>query len=240
MPTEQPITSTHSTPITVKPIVILTALAAALLFPSTGRAENLLPNPGFELWETRLPSTQSTFDKANVDEASALSPENWAIGQESRPGDSPDRTRASFSQDTETFHEGTSSLKITIPDAGGKVVIGNRSKSTWHPAPFPIEPGKSYTLRGWIRTQDIQASTDPHGTSSVRLADNEKSFFSGNTQRRSKRDKLPDLFQATDWTPFELHFTASPDDTWCYITIDLPAEIQGTVWIDDLTLTPEG
>lgn len=235
MPTDHLITSTH---LTVKPIVLLVALATVSLLP-TLHAADLLPNPGFELWETRLPGTQTTFDKANITEASAQSPENWAVSQEIRPGDSPDRTRASFSQDTDTFHEGTSSLKITIPDAGGEIVIGQRSKATWHPMPFPIEPGKSYTLRGWIRTQDLQASTDPRGTASVRLADNEKSFFAANTTRRSKRAKLPDLFQATDWTPFELHFDASPDDTWCYITIDLPAEIQGTVWIDDLTLTPE-
>jgi len=225
---------------TLKPLALLSALAVTnLLGFTTASADNLLANPGFEVWETRLPSTQTTFDKANVEEGSALSPENWAISQAIRPGDSQSRERATFTQDADVKHEGNFSLKITIPEGGGEIIVGNRSKSTWHPMPFAIDQGKSYKLQGWVRTENIQASTEKNGSASIRLADNEKSFFAQETQRRSKRVKLPDLFGATEWTPFELRFDAQADDNWCYITIEFPEEIQGTVWIDDLSLTEE-
>ena len=215
------------------PLVIT---ATGLLSLSAVYAEGL-PDPGFELWGARKPSTQMTFEKAHVEEGDGLSLTQWAVRQTFPEGDGADQPKAVFTRDDTIRHEGASSLRITIPKPGGEVSLSNRAEATWHPMPFPIAPNRNYTLRGWIRTENLQIGGTKPGSVAIRMADNQKTFFSQGTERHSKRAKLPALTETGDWTPFEVRFQTGATDEWAHITLELPAEVQGTVWIDDLSLT---
>lgn len=220
-------------------LLVTLLISASCVVPLTaGHAESsILPNPNFESWEDLPPASQLTFERANVNADSERVPDGWIIFQVRTPEEAENRVKTTLSQDSEIKHSGSSSLKITISEPGGVIGITNRSGGVWNPVPLALTPGKSYVLRGWIRSEGVQSPSGKPAGVSLRLADNEKSFFSQETKRRFLQAKLPPLEEATEWTPFEVAFETEPNEAWGQSSIELPAGIQGTVWLDDLSLT---
>jgi len=92
-----------------------------------------------------------------------------------------------------------------------------------------VQPGGSYVMGGWIKTDNIA------GDGGVRLA----------IQWRNADNKVlktPDLMPYTkgtvDWTHYKYKVTAPSDSAACYILLDI-AGCSGTAWFDDISFTAE-
>jgi len=97
---------------------------------------------------------------------------------------------------------------------------------------FVPEPGETYDLSGWVRTQSLTSSEG------VRL-----SIFAyagaGNVTAQSD-----EVHGTQPWTELRLRWTAPPDSGFGRVCVrrnmsDMPeSDIQGAAWIDDVTLLP--
>ena len=121
-------------------------------------------------------------------------------------------------------HSGNRSLRITF--------VGTENVSFAGACQFvPIEPGITYDFEGWLRTENI-ATTD-RGINF---------FLSANGDPRTEAS--PELFGTHDWTRFVLPWKAAAGSHVLQICVARQASslsferISGTVWADDVLLTP--
>jgi hypothetical protein len=90
---------------------------------------------------------------------------------------------------------------------------------------IPVQPGKSYTVGGWIKTEDIE------GKGGAMIVPHWKG--PGNTWI-SATEVMPYLKGTADWTYYQGNVTAPPGATICTICC-LMADCSGTAWYDDIT-----
>jgi tetratricopeptide (TPR) repeat protein len=132
---------------------------------------------------------------------------------------------ASFQSDTSTFHSGSRSLRISF-DGGSNLDFSHLVQYV------PVEPGTRYRFAAYLRTEEISTDSgirfwisDPHHTGVVDLL----------TQ---------DLVGTHPWSLLETAVTTGPQTRVLAIWLRrLPSrkfdnKLRGTVWIDDVSLTP--
>ena len=131
---------------------------------------------------------------------------------------------ASFEFDTETRHSGSRSLRVAFD--------GSANLDFQHLEQYiPVEPNTRYRFAAYLRTDGI--TTD----SGVRFAifprgPGEKPLFT------------PNLIDTQPWALDETEFTTGPQTRLVEIVLRrMPSQkfdnkIQGTVWVDDVSLTP--
>ncbi len=132
---------------------------------------------------------------------------------------------ASFQLDTSTFHSGSRSLRISF-DGGSNLDFSHLVQYV------PVEPGTRYRFAAYLRTEEISTDSgmrfrisDPHHTGVVDLL----------TQ---------DLVGTHPWSLLETEVTTGPQTRILAIWLRrLPSrkfdnKLRGTVWIDDVSLTP--
>lgn len=131
---------------------------------------------------------------------------------------------ASFDFATETHHSGARSLRVTFD--------GSANLDFQHLVQFvPVEPNKRYRFAAHLRTDAI--TTD----SGVRFA----IFPHGPGERPVL---TPNLMDTQPWALDETEFTTGPQTRLVEIVLrrmpsqKLDNKIQGTVWVDDVSLTP--
>lgn len=136
--------------------------------------------------------------------------------------------------DDTVSHSGTKSLKISSTDATGNgfadigVSIGSSTSVSSLQFAIPVLPSTSYTLTGWIKTNNVptngaflQFTTyDPAGT---RIDNTASTKLSG----------------TNDWTQITL--TTTTGATAQYLTVGLMKNVAGNIsdaWFDDIYLAP--
>jgi tetratricopeptide (TPR) repeat protein len=132
---------------------------------------------------------------------------------------------ASFQSDITTFHSGYRSLRISFD--------GSSNLDFFHLMQYvPVKPGTRYRFAAYLRTEEISTDSgirfwisDPHHTGAVVLL----------TQ---------DLVGTHPWSLLETEVTTGPQTRLLAICLRrLPSrkfdnKLRGTVWIDDVSLTP--
>jgi len=88
-----------------------------------------------------------------------------------------------------------------------------------------VQPGKSYTVGGWIKTEDIV------GQGGAMIVPHWKG--PGNTWI-SATEVMPYLKGTAGWTYYQGKVTAPPGATTCTVCC-LMADCSGTAWYDDIT-----
>jgi hypothetical protein len=132
---------------------------------------------------------------------------------------------ASFQSDTSTFHSGSRSLRISF-DGGSNLDFSHLVQYV------PVEPGTRYRFAAYLRTEEISTDSgirfwisDPHHTGMVSLL-------------------TEDLVGTHPWSLQETEVTTGPQTRLLAIWLRrLPSrkfdnKLRGTVWIDDVSLTP--
>ena len=89
---------------------------------------------------------------------------------------------------------------------------------------IPVQPGKSYTIGGWIKIEDIQ------GKGGAIIVSHWKG--PGNTWI-SATEVMPCLKGSTDWTYYQGEVTAPQGATICTVCC-LMSDCSGTAWYDDI------
>jgi tetratricopeptide (TPR) repeat protein len=132
---------------------------------------------------------------------------------------------ATYDFDTEVFHSGKRSLKVTF-DGGGNYDFQ-------HLAQFvAVEPEKSYRFTAWLRTQDIST-------------DSGLQFEILDYQHPKELHVATDNLTGTNpWTLAQVEFTTPADTHWLKITLrrhptwKFDNKLRGSVWVDDVSLVP--
>jgi tetratricopeptide (TPR) repeat protein len=132
---------------------------------------------------------------------------------------------ASFQSDTGTFHSGSRSLRISFD--------GSSNLDFSHLVQYvPVKPGTRYRFAAYLRTEEI--STD----SGIR-------FWISDPHRTGAVDVLTQNLVGTHpWSLQETEVTTGPQTRLLAISLRrLPSrkfdnKLRGTVWIDDVSLTP--
>jgi Carbohydrate binding domain/Tetratricopeptide repeat len=143
---------------------------------------------------------------------------NGGFGWRETPGEG-----MSFGFDTEVFHSGKRSLKVTF-DGGGNYNFN-------HLAQFvAVAPGQSYRFTAYLRTQDL--STD----SGMR-------FEIADYEQPNALDIRTDNLTGTNaWTLAQVEFTVPAVTHWLRIALrrdptwKFDNKLRGSVWVDDVAL----
>jgi hypothetical protein len=232
----------HSHPVKVLPYTLILALSCAFIGISSTRSQaqdNFLTNGGFEDWEPASDNVNQLLKKFGTELPGGEVPVAWTVGQSIRDGsDTPPETFSLFARDEEVKKEGLYSLRIEKNNNLYAMGASSR-KQYWNPSPFELPPGKSYVLRGWIKGENLESSESSPGNVRVIIAKGPEGFFSAGTERRNVWAKLPEVGTFDDWTEFELRFDMKPEETACYLALELVKPLTGKIWLDGLVLTQE-
>jgi tetratricopeptide (TPR) repeat protein len=169
-------------------------------------------------WSTPAPLGNSVVDNGGFEAEIA----NGGLGWREQA-----ITGADMELDTAIFHSGSQSLRV---DFDGSANLDFRHLSQY----VPVEPHTRYHFRAYLRTEQISTESgmrflvyDPHH----------------NDQLQFRTD---DLNGTHAWTPVESDVTSGPDTHFLLIQLRrFPSrlfdnKLGGTVWVDDVTLTPAG
>lgn len=129
--------------------------------------------------------------------------------------------------DTSTFRSGTGSLRLSCLDTSGVITVGTYRDASVQEY-FPIQASTSYTLTGWIKTDNV--------ASNAAFIDLRQFSAAGANLATTSSTKLSGT---NDWT--EVSFTVTTNASAAFATIFLRNSISGNVsdaWYDDITLVP--
>ncbi len=94
-----------------------------------------------------------------------------------------------------------------------------------------VAPGRCYTLEAWIRS-DLRQGPPP--TLGVDFATGKK----GKKRLGGTEKSIDAPCKAAEWTCLTLEFTVPAETTVTRLTIALPRQTAGTLWVDKLTIKP--
>ena len=97
--------------------------------------------------------------------------------------------------------------------------------------PLTLRPGRAYTLEAWVKTD---ALVGPPPAIHLHFATGKK----GKSPLPGATRSLQLPTDAPTWTRLRLDFTMPSDATAARLSIDLPAQTTGTLWLDALAVTP--
>ena len=175
-------------------------------------------SPGLE-----YPATAITNGSFELGQGNGIDPDYW------------DATRVPqmkdyflFEWDDEVFHSGHRSVSISVLDSHPDVQI----YYNWNQAPLNCEPGASYEITGWVRTQDLGESA----FLAVQCWNRgmKKVLGAANTNREFE------VKGTTDWVQVKTTIEI-PEDTWRVVILaGLPGHSNpgGKVWFDDIAVVP--
>lgn len=129
------------------------------------------------------------------------------------------------------FHSDNKGTFATVNDgrAGSTCVsiANSTSPAAWDASPIPVDPDKTYTLTGWIKTKDAT------GRNVIGL------FWYNGSQWRVVGTACTDSLNGThDWT--RVTVTARPPRGAALVRVNLISENNtGTTWFDDVTMTEQ-
>ncbi len=132
-------------------------------------------------------------------------------------------TQAEFAFDDEERIQGSHSLKITVKDDTGQVNLMPEATAMGTP-----QPGASYELSVWVKTQDLRYNRFMV-TPAIRF-----NFRPTRVRPTPLFNLMDDVGTTTDWKQLTMQITA-PNDAREFI-LDMIIT-QGTVWIDGVSLT---
>lgn len=135
-----------------------------------------------------------------------------------------DRNGVRADRDDSEKHSGNRALRLSFSGQGNP----NYADACHYAIP---QPGVTYRLSAWVRTQ---ALTSNEGIR-LRLTSFEKAGH--------KLVETTDVRGTEPWTNLSILWTAPPDTKLAQVCIarhsaDIDADIQGTAWVDDVSLTP--
>ena len=204
-------------------------LAVCLVFACTNpllAQENLLPNGGFEEWDSpKLGPRAANFENGEV-------PRGWL--SDVRPEDEA-APRTLVAKDALMRHGGEASVRLEAVE-GVPVDLALRSDRSWHPAPVAVEPGKKYVVRGWVKGENL-VTVDAQGKvlrAMVVLGDG-GDFFGQDTKNRYVYGFIGEE-GTSDWTPFKFEFETSPGEVTLFFKFSFSGT--GKFWLDDLEIVP--
>ncbi|OGV70450.1 MAG: hypothetical protein A3K19_12620 [Lentisphaerae bacterium RIFOXYB12_FULL_65_16] len=122
-----------------------------------------------------------------------------------------------FDVDTAVFHSGAAALRFVVPDS---VPV------SWHTmqrGAGPLKRGATYTLSGWVRTENVRDGVGAYLS---------LSFFDGADKRLAFNDSPSKLTGTTDWT--RITATGQIPDGASEMRVLPVLHGHGTVWFDDL------
>jgi len=127
------------------------------------------------------------------------------------------------------FHNDNKGTFATTDDGRDGSTCVSISNSTapaaWDASPVPVDPDKTYTLTGWIRTKDAT------GRSVIGLY-----WYSGNQWTCMGRSCTESISGTQDWR--RVTVTAKPPRGAALVRVNLLSENNtGTTWFDDVTMT---
>ena len=192
--------------------------------------DNFLPNPGFEDWAQSSGVSDRAF---RLDHREA--PAYWLASMSQNPPSAPDEMKPLLIRDVEIKHGGEASARIEIPDPTilGSMAIRPEANSGWAPGPVPIEPGKKYIVRGWLRGEDVVANDKGDVVQMHVLVGGGDDFFGGANNNRHLINKI-EWQDGTEWFPFEFEFETADSEVAVFFSIGFCCS--GKFWIDDLEI----
>ncbi|HHT28518.1 MAG TPA: hypothetical protein GXZ82_14945, partial [Firmicutes bacterium] len=122
--------------------------------------------------------------------------------------------------DTEIFHSGKASVRITGFTPTDRVAMVLR---------VPIEPASSYIFRAWVKTQDVSAPV-----AMVRIQYN---ATAGGSEKTASHTYIGRLQGTHDWTLLEQQINVPAGTAELIIELLLDSG-SGSVWWDDIEMTP--
>ena len=206
-----------------KAIVILACAAlsghALAVDPKAGTWYHLgtaIENGGFEEWGEEIAKNP----KGLVVAASDGAPFSWNVVRESG------KAAASVSKDSAIKHGGKASARINVEESGeadDSVGLGQH---------FSVEPSSCYTVRVWVRGENIISATGkPGGILIWANSGPAGDEFYGNQKSMAKH---PDPATGTlDWQLLEFPVETGKNAERLGITLQL-RWASGTVWFDDV------
>ena len=132
-------------------------------------------------------------------------------------------TQAEFALDDEERIQGSQSLKITVKDDTGQVNLMPEATAMATP-----QPGARYELSVWVKTQNLSYNRFMV-TPAIRF-----NFRPTRVRPTPLFNLMDDVGTTTDWKQLTMQITA-PNDAREFILDMIITE--GTVWIDEVSLT---
>lgn len=195
-------------------------------FPRRRTPDNLLSNGNFEYVPPFTAATTGVtrwIDGTATGSGNTESPYGWWT-----PSSFVSSAAAQF--DTSVYRSGTASLKLSTLNATGvaNACFGNNSnRATIEKTTIPALPNTSYTVTGWVKTNNVN-------TSAVYIDVVEYNAANGSLVVNSTTK----LSGTNDWTQLTKTFTTNANTR--YLLVVLRNNVAGNVsdaWFDDITLT---
>jgi len=138
-------------------------------------------------------------------------PGNWSVGRFNTPGNTG--TCASST----AGRNGSTCVSVT----------GSTGQGAWSSAVVPVEPGKSYRISGWVKTNKAT------GTNCISIA-----WYAGNMFTWRGESRTQSLTGTNDWTYVTASGTAGPDTAFIHVFLESDNNT-GTTWFDDVSVVEE-
>ena len=118
------------------------------------------------------------------------------------------------SSDSETFHDGSRSLRVSVTGTTGKV---------WMAQSFQVTPGESYNVGAWVKTEDV------HGTGAKIFIE-----WSSSSAWLGGEYGFKAMNGTQDWQYTGLTVTMPEDATTATVFVSMWEGSTGTAWFDDV------
>jgi len=203
-------------------LIPLTLVCAATAQAQT--AANLLPNPGFEDWQK-----PDTVDPKSTPQLGAEgAPSHWSPNQSTMESDLGIKVTGKVAEDTVVKHDGKAAARLEADSVTDIVELSQI---------IQVEPNSTYTVRGWVKGENIVPGTKHGGGALVWSTPGPVKDYWSNMDAHFQ---APAVSTGTfDWQRFEFTVDTKADAGQMLVVFQL-RNASGKLWYDDVEVVKKG